>query len=116
MEGSALQKLAGIAACLVGISSLAFGLVFVFAIPDAQKGPAPGALMSYVTNPAPVQVAFVLVIVGALSALVAVVGIARLLHAYAAGWAVLSHPGERLYHFDRSGCDLHRFPVSLAEP
>lgn len=90
MEETTLQKCSGIAAFLVGLTSITFGLLFLFAVPQAQKGPAPDALVSYATTPAPVEVAVVLVIVGSLSALVAVVGMYRLLRELAPGWALLS--------------------------
>jgi Domain of unknown function (DUF4386) len=90
MEETTWQKCAGIAAFLVGLTSIAFGLLFLFAVPQAQKGPAPDALVSYATNPAPVEMATILLIIGSLAALVAVVGIYRQLREQAPGWAVLS--------------------------
>src|SRR5258708_39476214 len=89
MEETTLQKCSGIAAFVVGLTSIAFGLLFLFAVPQAQKGPAPDALVSYAATPAPVEIAIVLVIVGSLSALVAIVGIYRLLYEQTPGWPLL---------------------------
>ena len=90
MQERTLQTFAAAAAFVVGLSSLIFGLVFLFGVPDAQKGPAPDALTSYAANPTAVQFTFVLVIIGSLAALLAIVGIYRRLSDKNAGWALLS--------------------------
>jgi hypothetical protein len=90
MHERTLQTIAGEAAFVVALSSIIFGLIFLFVITDAQKGPAPNALISYAANPIPIQIAFLLVILGSLSAFVAIVGIYRHLFEKYPGWALLS--------------------------
>src|ERR1700730_12561505 len=90
MQESTFQKCAGTAPRVVGLTSIAFGFIFLLVIPEAQKGPAPNALVSYAATPAPAQVTIILLIVGSLSALVTIIGIYRLLHKHAPGWAFLS--------------------------
>jgi hypothetical protein len=90
MHDRSLQKSAAVAASIVGLSSLVFGPLFLFVVPAAQKGPAPEALRSYTVDPTPIQIALVLVIVGSLSALVAIVAMYHPLSQKHPAWALLA--------------------------
>ena len=90
MQERTLQKVAGAAALIVGLSSLIFGPMFLFVVPAAQKGPAPEALTSYTASPTAIQISLVLLIVGSLSAFLAIVGMYRRLYEKNPGWALVS--------------------------
>jgi hypothetical protein len=89
MSLRALLKFGGITAILAGLSSIAFGVLFLFVVPDAQKGAAPAALTSFATNPTAAQVVIALTLFGALCTLPAIVGIYYRLSEKDRGWAAV---------------------------
>ncbi len=77
MSETHFQKFAGAAAIVVGLSSLLYGLIFLFLFPAEQKGAPPASLIAFAANPTPLVLLSFLLALGGLAASVAVVGIAQ---------------------------------------
>lgn len=92
MKVSAYQKFAGAAAFVVALSSLIYGVVFLFLVPSAQKQLARTAdsLHSFSTNPTGRQIASLMLALGGLAATAAIVGIYRRVRESNESWALWS--------------------------
>ena len=90
MNQQSFGKFAAAAAAVVGLTSLLYGLAFLFLLPAAQKGAPPGSLTSFAENSAPRQILSVLFALGGLSATAAIVGIYRRVREGSEGWAFWS--------------------------
>jgi hypothetical protein len=89
MHASRYQKFAGAAAFVVALSSLSYGLIFLFLVPTAQKQLARTAdsLRSFATDPTGRQIASLLLALGGLAATAAIVGMYRRLREGSEDWA-----------------------------
>lgn len=99
MSEQSTLRFTAIAASVVGVSALLYGIVFLVLVPEAQKGPAPASLISFAHNPTGRQIANVLLVIGGLAGSAAVVGIYRRLRATNAGLAVWSLVLGSMYCF-----------------
>ncbi|HKZ86057.1 MAG TPA: DUF4386 family protein [Anaerolineae bacterium] len=90
MDERSFQKFAGAAAVIVALSSLLYGLVFLFLLPAAQKGAPPDSLTSFAANPTPRQILSLLFAVGGVAATAAMIGIYRQVREGNQGWAFWS--------------------------
>jgi hypothetical protein len=92
MKETTYQKFAGVAAFIVALSSLTYGLTFLFLVPTAQKQLAKTAesLTSFAANPTGRQIASLLLALGGLAATAAIVGIYRRLRETNPGWSLWS--------------------------
>lgn len=90
MNEQSFQKFAGVAAVVVGLTSLLYGLVFLFLLPAAQKGAPPASLTSFAETPGPRQLLSLLFALGGLAATPAIVGIYRRVREGHEGWAFWS--------------------------
>src|ERR1700682_3050036 len=79
MKESVYQKLAGAEAFVVALSSLTYGLIFLFLVPATQKQLARTAdsLRSFSVNPTGRQIASLMLALGGLAATAAIVGVYR---------------------------------------
>jgi hypothetical protein len=75
MSDRTFQKVAGIAAVLVAVTALLYGIVFLFFVPPEQKGDVATTLRSLAENPAGTQLVNLLLAIGAGAASVAIVAI-----------------------------------------
>lgn len=89
---SVYQKFAAAAAFVVALSSLSYGLIFLFLVPSAQKQLAKTAdsLISFAANPGGRQIASLLLALGGLAATAAIVGIYQRVREINTGWAFWS--------------------------
>jgi hypothetical protein len=92
MKENTYQKFAGVAAFIVALSSLSYGLIFLFLVPTAQKQLAKTgeSLISFAVNPTGRQIASLLLALGGLAATAAIVGIYQRLRETNPGWALWS--------------------------
>lgn len=92
MKASAYQKFAGAAAFVVALSSLIYGLVYLFLVPSTQKQLAHTAdsLNSFYANPTGRQIASVMLALGGLAATAAIVGIYHKVRQGDENWALWS--------------------------
>jgi Domain of unknown function (DUF4386) len=90
MGGRSFERFAGAAAVVVGLSSVAYGLVFLFLVPADQKGAPPASLVSFAEDPTGRQLAALLLALGGLATAVAAVAVHRRLRPAGEGWAVAS--------------------------
>jgi len=90
MKESAYQKFAGAAAFVVALSSLTYGLIFLFLVPATQKQLARTAdsLRSFSVNPTGRQIASLMLALGGLAAAAAIVGIYRKVRESNENWAL----------------------------
>ncbi len=86
------QKFAGAAGFVVALSSLSYGLIFLFLVPAAQKQLARtgASLTSFAANPTGRQLASLLLALGGLAATAAVVGVYRWVREVNETWALWS--------------------------
>ncbi len=89
MNESRYQKFAGAAAFVVALSSLSYGLIFLFLVPTTQKQLARTAdsLRSFAADPTGRQIASLLLALGGLAATAAIVGIYRQVRERNEDWA-----------------------------
>jgi hypothetical protein len=99
MSEKSFPKFAAIAAFLVALSSLLYGLVFLFLLPAEQKGAPPASLTSFAANPAPRQILSILFALGGLAATLAIVGIYQRVREGNEGWAFWSAAVGLAYGF-----------------
>ncbi len=90
MTERSFQRFAAAAAIVVGLSSLLYGLIFLFIFPAEQKGAPPASLTSFAANPTPLLLLSVLLALGGLAATPAVVGIYHRLREGNEGFALWS--------------------------
>jgi hypothetical protein len=92
MKESTYQKFASVAAFVVALSSLTYGLVFLLLVPTAQKQLARTAasLTSFAANPTGRQIASLMLALGGLAATAAIVGVYRRVREVHETWALWS--------------------------
>jgi hypothetical protein len=92
MKDSSYQKVASVAAFVVGLSSLFYGLIFLLLVPTAQKQLARTAesLTSFGANPVGREIASLLLALGGLVATAAIIGIYRRLREVDESWSLWS--------------------------
>lgn len=92
MKEGTYQKFAGVAAFVVALSSLCYGINFLFLIPAAQKQLAHtgASLTSFAAEPTGRQIASLLLALGGLAATAAIVGVYRRLREVHETWALWS--------------------------
>lgn len=92
MKEGTYQKFASVAAFIVALSSLSYGLIFLFLVPSAQKQLARtgDSLTSFAANPTGRQIASLLLALGGLAATAAIVGVYRRVREVHETWALWS--------------------------
>lgn len=90
MKSQTFQRFAGAAAIVVALSSLIYGLVFLFLVPGDLKGLPPKSLVAFSANPTGRQICSLMLALGGLAASAAIVGIYQRLREVNQGWALWS--------------------------
>ena len=90
MKGQTYQRFAGAAAVLVALSSLIYGLVFLFLVPADLKDLPPKSLIAFDANPSGRQIASLMLALGGLAASAAIVAVYQRLREVNEGWALWS--------------------------
>jgi hypothetical protein len=90
MTERVFQRFAACAAVVVGVSTLLYGLVFLFLLTPEDKSGARDRLAAYVAAPLGRELAHSLLALGGLAAVVAVVALYVRLRAESPGWATWS--------------------------
>src|SRR5437660_1731033 len=88
MQGQTFQRFASIAAIMVALSSLIYGLIYLFLVPADLKGLPPKSLVAFATNPTGRQIASLMLALGGLAASAAIVAVYQRVREVNEGWAL----------------------------
>jgi Domain of unknown function (DUF4386) len=90
MKGQTFQRFASAAAFIVALSSLVYGLVYLFLVPADLKGLPPKSLVAFDANPTGRQIASLMLALGGLAASAAIVAVYQRVREINEGWALWS--------------------------